>query len=45
MLMYCLKCKAKKECDDVKKSVSKNGRNMLRGVCKTCGTKTCQFTK
>ncbi len=45
--LYCVKDKAKKEIDDSKltKSQTKNGRNMLKGVCPDCGTTVVKFVK
>ena len=42
---YCVKCRALcfSRKPDVKVGASKKGRNMLRGVCKTCGTKVVRF--
>jgi len=43
--MYCVKCKKSQKLDakGVTKSVAKNGRNMVRGVCPSCGTKMVKF--
>jgi len=35
---YCVKCKSKKEMNDPKEVVLKNGRNALQGKCPDCGT-------
>ncbi|HDY87794.1 MAG TPA: hypothetical protein ENH82_06705 [bacterium] len=35
---YCVKCKAKKEMNDVKEVTMKNGRQANKGVCPTCNT-------
>jgi hypothetical protein len=43
MLGYCVKCKKKTEIVDGKISKTKNGRNMMKGVCKICGTKENVF--
>jgi hypothetical protein len=42
---YCVKCRGLcfSRKPDVKVGASKKGRNMLRGVCKTCGTKVVRF--
>ena len=45
MLAWCVKCKKKKEMKLEKKLKSKGGRNMVQGVCPTCGTKMSVFTK
>jgi hypothetical protein len=36
---YCMKCKAKKEMQDVKPVTMKNGKPANEGVCPDCGTK------
>ena len=41
--MYCLKCKANTETDDIQNVYSKNNRPMLRGVCGVCGKIKTQF--
>jgi len=45
MLGYCVKCRKKKEMKSEKKLKSKGGRNMVQGICGTCGTKMSVFTK
>ena len=42
---YCVKCRALcfSRKPDVKVGASKKGRSMLKGVCKTCGTKVARF--
>jgi len=42
---YCVKCKKKQQMKDCKNSKSSNGRNMIKGLCKVCGTKMNVFTK
>lgn len=42
---YCLKCKGKRKMINYKKTKTKNGRNMMKGECKTCGTKVSKFIK
>jgi len=42
---YCVKCRKKKEMKNEKKMKSKNGRTMIQGVCKVCGTKISVFSK
>ena len=42
---YCVKCKAKKPMVGCKASKSSNGRNMVKGTCKTCGTNMNVFVK
>ncbi len=45
--MYCVKCKEKKTVPDsaTTKAKTVKGRNMLRAICPTCGTKMTKFTK
>ena len=43
--MYCVKCKKATDTSDVLFVVSKNGRNMKRGMCVICGTTKTQFIK
>ena len=45
MKTYCVKCKKPMEMKSEKKCKSKNGRNMVQGLCKKCGTKMNIFTK
>ncbi len=42
---YCMKCKAKREMLDVKKSKTKRGTTMNKGKCKKCGTTVCCISK
>lgn len=39
MEAYCLKCRAKREMNDPKPVVFKNGKTAMQGVCSVCGTK------
>ena len=39
VVMYCLGCRAKKECEVVEESVTKNNRRITKGVCLECGRK------
>lgn len=43
MLGYCVNCKKKTEIVHGKESKTKNGRKILKGVCKICGTKENVF--
>ena len=43
--MYCVKCKKTTDTSGVQFVVSKNGGNMKRGTCVTCGTTKTQFIK
>lgn len=40
--IYCLKCKTFREIKNEHKEKI-NGRNILKGVCKHCGTKVSKF--
>ena len=40
---YCVKCKKMQTMTQCKKAVAANGRNMVKGVCKSCGTKMNKF--
>ena len=42
---YCVKCKKVQSMSECKSAKSVNGRNMLKGLCKVCGTKMNKFTK
>lgn len=42
---YCVKCKKKQSMTGCTKATSSNGRNMIKGTCKTCGTKMNKFVK
>jgi hypothetical protein len=42
---YCIKCKEKRDFDNGTEKVTKNGRRMLQGTCKVCGTKVSVFLK
>ena len=42
---YCVKCKSKKEIQDAKDIVMKNGRPATQGTCPTCGTKIFKIGK
>jgi hypothetical protein len=35
---YCVKCKAKREMKDPKKTTLKNGKPAMKGTCPKCGT-------
>ena len=45
MLLYCLKCKSKKEAINIEEVYSKNNKPMITGNCSSCGTKIYQFIK
>lgn len=38
-MAYCMKCKSKREMEQVKAVKMKNGRMAKKGVCRVCGTK------
>ena len=40
MIIYCLKCKQKTETIEVQSVQSQNGRQMIKGNCSICGTKS-----
>lgn len=42
---YCVKCKSKQEFDNAVEKMTKNGRKILQGNCKVCGTKVNVFLK
>lgn len=39
MIMYCVKCRAKKEVTKFETLTMKNGKPAARAVCPDCGTK------
>ena len=41
--MYCLKCKQLTDTNNVERVVTRNGRNMKRGICVICGSVKTQF--
>ena len=43
--MYCVQCKKITDTSNIQNTVSKNGRNMKRGICVICGTTKTQFIK
>jgi RNase P subunit RPR2 len=43
MKAYCLKCKTQQEMSNAQEKTTKNGRTMMSGNCKECGTKTNKF--
>ena len=45
MLLYCLKCKNKKEAINIEEVYSKNNKPMITGNCSSCGSKLYQFIK
>ena len=42
---YCVSCKKKVDIVKSKETKTKNGRNMIKGVCPKCGTTVCRFLK
>ena len=42
---WCCSCKSKVEMVNPTKFVTKNGRNAIRGTCKSCKGKVVQFVK
>jgi len=43
--VYCLKCKQQTLTNNVEHVISKNNRNMIKGICSICGTKKNKFMK
>ncbi len=39
MQMYCVKCRQKRDANDVQQVTMKNGKPATQGVCSVCGTK------
>lgn len=37
-MMYCVKCRAKREGKDAQKVTMKNGKPATKAVCEVCGT-------
>ncbi len=42
---YCVKCKAKREMNNVEIVTNEKGRRQAKGVCSICGTKMNLFLK
>ena len=42
---YCLKCKRTTDTNNIIESISKNGKNYIRGKCVECGSKKSHFAK
>lgn len=38
-MMYCVKCRAKREGKNQEELTMKNGKRAMRAVCEVCGTK------
>ena len=36
--MYCVKCRAKRDANNVEEVTMKNGKKASKGVCSVCGT-------
>jgi RNase P subunit RPR2 len=45
MTAYCMKCKQEREIKNSEKVKMSNGRNAVKGICSTCGTKMFKFVK
>lgn len=43
MDMYCVKCKAKTKSEGIREVKTKNGKRMLKAICKKCGTRKNRF--
>jgi len=44
-MIYCLKCKKRTETIGEHERTTSNGRRMISGTCKVCGTQKNQFVK
>ena len=44
-LFYCLKCKRRTETTDAVEKTLRNGKKILQGTCKSCGSKKNRFLK
>ncbi|GBM60239.1 hypothetical protein AVEN_273541-1 [Araneus ventricosus] len=42
-MIYCVKCKKETETKDMKETVTKNNRPILKGICVQCGSKKNRF--
>ncbi len=42
-LIFCFKCKTKTNTNGLIEKISKNGRNMICGICEICGTNKTMF--
>lgn len=38
MMMYCVKCRTKREAKDPQNVTMKNGKNAVKAVCSVCGS-------
>lgn len=38
MQMYCVKCRTKRDANNVQNVTMKNGKPAVKGVCSVCGT-------
>ena len=43
MQIYCVRCRKKTDTKNEKKVTMGNGRQAVKGECKTCGTRKTQF--
>jgi len=43
MMGYCVKCRKMEEMKDCKEKKTSNGRTMMQGPCKKCGTTISKF--
>ena len=43
MMIYCVKCKKQTETDNVTKTITKNNRHMMKGICTACGRAKSKF--
>ncbi|GBO43606.1 hypothetical protein AVEN_31184-1 [Araneus ventricosus] len=42
-IIYCVKCKSHTKTKDIKETVTKNNRPILKGICVQCGSKKNRF--
>jgi len=40
---YCVKCRKPRTMNNCRRVTSKNGRSMMKGICRECGTKMNKF--
>lgn len=45
LIVFCMKCKEKREAKDMKPITMKNGRPAMEGICSVCGTKVFKIGK
>ncbi len=40
---YCVKCRKPRTMVNCRRATAKNGRSMMKGICRECGTKMNKF--